>query len=215
MKEGRAGGEGLGGVSAQKRPLRAELRAARRALSGAERAHAEAQLCARLLQAPELSSARVIGCYDAFDGEVDLSPLYQALLSSPTPPILAFPTHQSGEPLRFYQPYEWALTERSYRRPIGPELAPHELEVLLVPGVAFSLTGARLGFGGGFYDRTFPQLSRAQRSTRAEQSHSSAPFCFGVAFSLQVKPTLPEEPWDLITDAIACDSALIRLSKAT
>ena len=197
----------------EKRKLRAALRAKRRAFSADERLNATQQICATLFADERVQSAGVIACYDAFDGEVDLSELYQALRALPTPPTLAFPVHERGEALRFFEPQSWDAREGSYRRPIGPELMRDELELVLVPGVAFSVAGHRLGFGGGFYDRSFPELSVARRQREREGQappdlrarETSGAICFGVAFSLQLTSTLPYDPWDIQVDAVVTE----------
>ncbi len=184
-----------GAVLAQKAVVRVAQRAARRAFGGSERREAEASLCAHLSEEPRLSDARVIGAYAAFDGEVDLSALYRQLSARPHPPRLAFPVHTRGEPLRFFEAREWRGVEGSYLRPIGPEVPLGELEVVLVPGVAFSPSGARLGLGGGFYDRTFSDPPQ----------RTSAPLTFGVAFTFQITEGLPVEAWDLKVSALVTE----------
>ena len=171
------------------------MRAARRALEGEARRAAEASVCALLIETPALSRAEVIGAYSAFDGEVDLSALYAHLSALPHPPRLAFPVHAPGEPLRFFEARGWRGARGSYARPVGPEVPIGELEVVLVPGVAFSPSGARLGFGGGFYDRTFSEPPQ----------RTSASLTFGVAFSFQLTEGLPVEAWDLRVSALVTE----------
>ncbi len=64
-------------------------------------------------------------------------------------------------------------------------------EVLVVPLVAFDAKGNRLGYGGGFYDRTLEGL-RAKRATPA----------FGYAYDAQRAEALPIEPTDQPLDGI-------------
>ncbi|MBM4292619.1 MAG: 5-formyltetrahydrofolate cyclo-ligase, partial [Deltaproteobacteria bacterium] len=182
-------------AGAGKAELRAALRAARRALGGEARAAAEAAVCAHLLAAPALRAARAVGCYAAFDGEVDLAALYAQLAALPRPPRLAFPVHAPGEPLRFFEALAWRARAGSYARPVGPEVPLAALDALLVPGVGFSPSGARLGLGGGFYDRTLA----------ATPQRTSAPLTFGVAFSLQITEGLPVDPWDLRVAALVTE----------
>ena len=69
-----------------------------------------------------------------------------------------------------------------------------EISAILVPGLAFSPSGARLGRGAGFYDR-FLRL------------HPSA-LRIGVAFEIQVAESLPEEDWDERVDIVLTDKTL-------
>ncbi|MHA6262803.1 5-formyltetrahydrofolate cyclo-ligase [Arenibacterium sp. CAU 1754] len=73
-------------------------------------------------------------------------------------------------------------------------------EILIVPLVAFDLNGGRLGYGGGFYDRTLEQL-RAQRPTLA----------IGFAYEAQRDDALPLEPTDQPLDMIVTEARIISL----
>ncbi|MGJ8604317.1 MAG: 5-formyltetrahydrofolate cyclo-ligase [Marivita sp.] len=75
-------------------------------------------------------------------------------------------------------------------------------EVLIVPLVAFSRTGGRLGYGGGFYDRTL-ELLRAQRPTLA----------IGFAYAAQEADDLPLEPTDQPLDLIVTDRDVIEIAR--
>ncbi|MDR9428480.1 MAG: 5-formyltetrahydrofolate cyclo-ligase [Salibaculum sp.] len=73
-----------------------------------------------------------------------------------------------------------------------------EPEILIVPLVAFSRQGGRLGYGGGFYDRTLEAL-RARRPTLA----------IGFAYAAQEQPDLPLEPTDQQLDLIVTEQGVI------
>ena len=78
-----------------------------------------------------------------------------------------------------------------------------EPEVLIVPLVAFDARGNRLGYGGGFYDRTLERL-RAKRPTLA----------IGFAFDAQEADALPLEPTDQPLDLIVTESRVLRFAPA-
>jgi 5-formyltetrahydrofolate cyclo-ligase len=71
-------------------------------------------------------------------------------------------------------------------------IAPAEIELILVPGLAFTRDGHRLGRGGGFYDRF---LARLPAST----------FKLGVCFDLQIVGSLPTEAHDQRVDAVVTE----------
>ncbi|MFW2542074.1 5-formyltetrahydrofolate cyclo-ligase [Primorskyibacter sp. 2E107] len=83
------------------------------------------------------------------------------------------------------------------RIPERPEF--FEPELLIVPLVAFSREGGRLGYGGGFYDRTLERL-RAKRPTLA----------IGFAFGAQEDGALPLEDTDQPLDLIVTEDAVIQ-----
>ncbi len=73
-----------------------------------------------------------------------------------------------------------------------------EPEIVIVPLVAFDRRGGRLGYGGGFYDRTLERL-RARRATLA----------IGFAFAGQEQATLPLEETDQPLDLIVTEAGII------
>lgn len=74
---------------------------------------------------------------------------------------------------------------------------PNEFDLVLVPGVAFTERGDRLGRGGGWYDRLIPQL-RPDCAT------------VGVAFDIQVLPELPVEPHDARVSVVVTETRTLR-----
>lgn len=83
--------------------------------------------------------------------------------------------------------------------PDAPEVVP---DVVLVPLLAFDRAGGRLGYGGGFYDRTLSAL-RLIRSVTA----------IGVAYAGQELPEVPEEAHDEPLDAIATEHEIIQVNR--
>lgn len=75
-------------------------------------------------------------------------------------------------------------------------------EILIVPLVAFDLQGGRLGYGGGFYDRTLERL-RTRRATLA----------IGFAYADQLADDLPLEATDQPLDMIVTENGVIHLTK--
>jgi 5-formyltetrahydrofolate cyclo-ligase len=104
-----------------------------------------------------------------------------------------------GQPLKFAQ---WtpgcALQDGPFGARIPLELQYFDPEIVIVPLVAFDRNGGRLGYGGGFYDRSLQQL-RARRKTLA----------IGFAFSAQETQDLPLEPTDQPLDLIVTELGVI------
>ena len=76
----------------------------------------------------------------------------------------------------------------------APEVAP---DVLLVPMLAFDPDGYRLGYGGGFYDRTLDKLRR-----QAANAGRRRPVAIGIAYAAQEMPDVPRGPYDYGRDAV-------------
>lgn len=109
----------------------------------------------------------------------------------------------AGQPLKFRQwEPDCALVAGEFGAMIPATGDWIEPEILIVPLVAFSRDGGRLGYGGGFYDRTLEGL-RARRATLA----------IGFAYAAQVAADLPLEPTDQPLDLIVTENGIIEPPK--
>ena len=139
-------------------------------------------------------AARPLAGYMAMRTEIDPT---AAMAAHPGPvcvPVIV----GKGRPLRFR---EWgpgcAMVAGEFGAMIPAEGSWIEPEVLIVPLLAFDARGFRLGYGGGFYDRTL-QMLRARRPTLA----------VGFAFAVQEVAEVPTEPTDQRLDAIVTEQGL-------
>lgn len=83
----------------------------------------------------------------------------------------------------------------------SPEINIKDIDVVIVPAVAYDINGFRLGYGGGFYDR-FLENIREDAVT------------IGVAFDLQIFNEVPKEPHDAQLDYIITESRIIMPNKS-
>ena len=70
-----------------------------------------------------------------------------------------------------------------------------QIHTIIVPGVAFTDTGARLGFGKGYYDRFLPLIPQANK--------------IGLCYEFQILPNLPVSPWDIPLDCLLTETGMI------
>ncbi len=179
----------------RKRALRSELIAARARLSQEERFARSQQIAERVDALPLLAGVRVVALYAALGTEVDAGAVFRRLQARGVRCL--FPRSVPGERrLVFCAAEPWELV----RGPLGAAEPPAgaravdlaDVDAFVMPGVGFSLDGLRLGRGGGYYDVTLKQAARAAR--------------VGVAFELQVLPTLPRDPHDVPLDAVVTEA---------
>ncbi len=139
---------------------------------------------------------KTIGGIWPLAGEIDTRPLQDNL--SAMGESLSLPcTPRTGHPLifRHWQPGE-ALKAGPYQtREPYPDKAEIYPELVFVPLLAFTARGERLGYGGGFYDRTLQAL--AQRGKV---------FACGIAYNAQEAVTLPTDKYDVRLDAILTET---------
>lgn len=183
--------------------LRRDIRAARRAVPGAERARISHETAATVycwLQAhPEL---RHIATYLSMPEEIDTAPINRLLWQNGYRLYLPH-VEGRGKPLIWY-PYTQTtpLVPDSAGIPTpdpaaAPAIAALDLDAVITPLVAHDPRGTRLGMGGGFYDRTF---QRKMPRTR--------PWLIGIAYPCQAVAHLPRRAWDVPLDALASASTL-------
>ena len=170
--------------------IRRTMRERRRALTPAERTASSAIICAKLAA---LDCKSPIAVYLASPQEIDLSPFIRRMLEDG---IRIVAPQWNGKT------YELAvlkgLDEAHLRKgpmgitePIEAEIVPpQEVGMWLVPGLAFTQSGKRLGYGGGWYDRLLAETPK------------EAPK-LGIAHVFQIVDDLPSEPHDVeLTDVI-------------
>ena len=189
--------------SESKVQLRRRMRTARRDLGlYRQRQHGRAAVI-QLGRTPQLQRARHIGIYWPMDGELDIRWLFQRfpdkhfylpILPAAPRPHLRFRRWHGG-PLTFRNRYRIPEPLR------GASLAPHRLDMVLVPLVAFDETGARLGMGAGFYDRTFA-FKRVLPG--------SGPELIGAAHQLQCVENLPTDSWDIPLGGVVTERRFYR-----
>lgn len=109
----------------------------------------------------------------------------------------------AAQPLEFsrWEP-EGALRDGPFGAQVPVVDDYFEPEIVIVPLVAFDLKGGRLGYGGGFYDRTLERL-RARRGTLA----------IGFAFDAQEADALPLEPTDQPLDMMVTESRILEFKR--
>jgi 5-formyltetrahydrofolate cyclo-ligase len=180
----------------EKRALRAAAQAAREVAARAADDRARAAATARLLAA--LAGARAVSGYLPIRDEIDPLPALAALHAAGVAvcmPVVA----GRGLPLTFrlWSP-GCALAEGPFRVMIPAEDRPATPQALVTPMLAFDRAGYRLGYGGGFYDRTLAAL-RAAGSARA----------VGFAWAGQEVARVPRDETDARLDLIVTEAETI------
>ena len=193
-----------------KKLLRQKILSARSSIGAEHRAEFSSIACLRaesLIVENVQSDGATIGLYKPIGSELDIAHLVLAMQVRTYK--LAFPVVQDAQNLEFFtfegQTYKEiidglphpmkALSEISGEF-LGKICKPEDLSAIVVPGVAFSSDGYRLGYGKGYYDR---YLSRTRDDC----------FKLGIAYSLQLVDNLPTEAHDYKLDSIVTEIGLI------
>jgi 5-formyltetrahydrofolate cyclo-ligase len=185
-------------VETEKAKLRAEAIARRDALPGEARQAAAEAIAARAFPLP-IAPGTIVSGFMAMKSEINPLPLMRELAGQGA--RLALPvTPPRGKPLDMRA---WAFGEPlvagvwGIRQP-GPEAPQADPDIILVPLLAFDRAGYRLGYGGGYYDRTITQLRAKKRIT-----------AIGIAYAAQEVPAVPKTEGDARLDLVLTEREVI------
>jgi 5-formyltetrahydrofolate cyclo-ligase len=182
-----------------KRALRSELIARRARLGPEEREEKSRAVAERIEEVVAFREARLVALYAALGTEVDPAEIARRALARGV--RVAYPRVVAHGDRRLA--FALCAPAQLVRGPLGaaeppaaaPVVDPRELGCVVMPGVAFSEDGLRLGRGGGYYDATLHHLPGVAR--------------VGLAFDVQLVPTLPREPHDAPMDAVVTDARVL------
>lgn len=139
---------------------------------------------------PEVLAAETIFCYCSYNQEVETLSFIQWALEKGKE--VAVPK-VTGNEIEFYQIHSLKELVPGYQgipEPISLNTIACNQAVILLPGLAFDLSGNRVGYGKGFYDRYLNQHEQIARTK------------IGVCFSFQLMDQIAceeyDEPWDIL-----------------
>lgn len=180
------------------------MRSIRAAIPAAAAAARSAKVSERVLALPEVAAARRVALFWplATRGEVDLRPVDSALRQRSAIPYYPFQREDADPPLGFAQLHDVGRIEEHGHGfleppPDEPAAIRGDVDVIVVPALAVSATGHRLGYGRGYYDRVL-RLYRP-------------PACaVVVAFDFQLLAELPFTENDVACDIVVTDERTLR-----
>ena len=184
-------------VEAQKEQLRRVMERLRRQSGLLEAREAGEAMALALASSREWVRAERVGLFAGLEDEPDTRPIFAAIRRSGKTAF--FPRCRDEGDVELVRVDQWADLQAGrfgiLEPPSGSPAAPlAELDILLMPGVAFDPCGRRLGRGRGFYDRTL--------------ATDPLPRLIGVAYGFQVIDRVPTEEHDRRVHAILDENGL-------
>ena len=172
-----------------KTELRRVIRAQKRAMTE-EQINEKSQALGKLFAESDLyKKAKTIYGYLPYNQEVRTVPMLEQALRDGK--RVAVPKCY-GDEMRFIYLDDLSAVEKGYAgipEPIADDPVAHdETALVLMPGLAFTTTGQRIGYGGGFYDRVLS----------AEPDHPTLALCF----DFQIQEEIPTEEFDMPVDLV-------------
>ncbi|CZH56579.1 TPA: 5-formyltetrahydrofolate cyclo-ligase [Legionella pneumophila] len=178
--------------------LRNTIKQVRSKLSVSYRTASSNQICTRIRSLEQYRQAKRIALYFAVNGEVDLTFLWK---SAPLQgKYCYFPVLNNDSTLSFlpatpntpFKTNKYDIPEPDVD--IELALPVDELDLIIMPLVAFDAHCTRLGMGSGYYDRTLSNKSKAH--------------LLGVAYQFQRVDYIEPRPWDVPLDAVITQKAI-------
>lgn len=183
------------GIGQWRKVQRTELLARRVAVTPAQRRQWNAQITRHLLTQFPVLQGMLVGLYWPFKGEFDPRPAVRYLRKFGTRAALPVVV-QKAAPLQFREWWPGAqMTTGVFDLPVPDGTEVVKADALLIPLVGFDSQGYRLGYGGGYFDRTLA-ASRPQ------------PLKIGLAFELSWIPTIQPQRHDVPMDFIVTEAGV-------
>lgn len=191
----------------RKKILRKNLLRERDALPASERFVASLAITERIVAMPQYQLSSTVLGYMNFGSEFS-SELWvaRALVDGKRLVLPRVNRHTNALDLYLVQDLETQLEAGLWgiREPVVERCERlnrlNEVEFALVPGVAFCKDGARLGYGGGYYDKLLAHFTHR-------------PTLVAAAFALQMVAELPQEPTDLHVEWIVTEQEILACSR--
>jgi 5-formyltetrahydrofolate cyclo-ligase len=189
-----------------KKQLRVRMKALRGALPAAARSSKSAHICRRVAEHPAFAKAQRVALFwpVSNQGEVDVRPLDTAARTAGK--VVYYPfMDAAGDVLKtgfrpVRSPDDLSLGEHGFKEPPrdAPDARPGDLDLLILPALAVSENGHRLGYGSGFYDATAPEFSPPAT-------------LLAVAFDFQLLAEVPSDAHDIPAHIIITDQRTLSL----
>ncbi len=188
--------------------IRTSKRRLRNQLTHLEQSTHAIGLASQICRQQAFLNSSKIACYLANDGEIDPDYIIQTAWSlrkrvylpvlSPFQSKLYFAPYHAGMEMQLnrFDIWEPACKPANW-------LTAWQLDLMLLPLVAFDECGNRLGMGGGFYDRSL--------AYRRSRTYSLRPKLIGLAHELQREQKLAANSWDIPLDMIATEERVIQV----
>ena len=173
-------------MTKSKSDIRRAAKSAVKALTAQQKADKSTLILSRIASSESIKSAKTVALYASLSDEVQSFELIEFL--SQTKRVVL--PRVAGDDMDFYPytPSSLKVGAFGIEEPQGSEpISPDEIDVIVVPGVAFTTDGKRCGRGKGYYDK---YLSRS--GFRAIK--------IGVCYAEQLAADIPNEPHDIVMD---------------
>lgn len=192
-------------IAAQKSSIRKQMLSQRKALLPQRLAELSLRAQPHILSLPAWQAARQVLLYSPVNGELDTSLLIENALAGGKSVLLprCIPEQRGCMEFAAFKgqadlcPGQFGILEPDPASCPAVEAQHFNPQIAIIPGLAFTCGGLRLGYGGGYYDRFLSKklLDRC--------------FLVGFCAGFQILDFIPHQQWDLKVDAVCTENGLI------
>ena len=187
--------------NSDKKTIRQEIILRRDSISGNIKKGKDAAIRQRIIRLPEFTDAKTILFYASFRSEVDTREMIKISLTHGKQAVLP-KVDKENKKLKLYEIKDMSELMQGYMGISEPSVSEGKLtrfddiDLIIIPGAAFDVSGNRLGYGAGFYDRLLAGMKN--------KIPVIAP-----AYEEQIIENIPSEPHDVRVDKIVTDMRVI------
>lgn len=189
-------------IENEKRTIRSKVEALRSSLTAQQRLEKQAILNHKLIQFCTQGQLQSVMVYMPYRSEPDVTPFiewcWESDLTVYCPRMVPASKSLTIHPVRSY--HDTQVNQFGIKEPRSPLAISRNIEhiqMILVPGLAFDKQLARLGYGGGYYDRLLADDDKREYSS---------PWKIAVAFDVQIVDRIPSQPHDVQMDLLMTES---------
>lgn len=173
--------------------LRKHYRQQRMWIKMEDRQRWSGQIAERVLELPQLRSAAIVFSYLSNWGEVATNLILDKCLVDGRTVLTPSPDHTLLPEHGFHRAVSVSETRSIVTEPCREAVSISDIDVILVPGIVWDISGHRIGFGGGYFDRLL-----SEKRTDA--------VAIGLSYDLQVVDAVPNDSWDKAVDLVVTQS---------
>tara|TARA_B100001123_G_C14908555_1_gene866805 strand:- start:9 stop:593 length:585 start_codon:yes stop_codon:yes gene_type:complete len=189
-----------------KEKIRTEKKLARSSLSGKYINTASRRICGHLVKLSHYKNSTKIGCYVSTRYEVQTESIISSIHEDEKE--LFLPKIKPNSEMDFVQTSkktQFYINKFGIKEPESNNISiESNLDLVIVPLVAFDVNKNRIGMGGGYYDRKFEKLNTNEYNIKNRE-----PILIGLGFDCQKTEEIQTEKWDIKLTCVISESGIL------
>lgn len=191
------------GVEEVKNVIRNEIRRKRDSMNPKDKAAWDSAIFDKLISIEEVQACDVIFAYVSFTSEVETRQLIEWAFREKKRVAIPKIDLKTHEIVPYLIQDLNADTEKGHFGVLEPKetrteiISIEKIDIFIVPGLAFCLSGHRIGYGGKYFDKFLKHLSPDSKQLK-----------IGVAYDFQILPQIPIRNWDIPVDRIVTEKTI-------